>query len=56
VTDFADGPGWSADAIADVWPGTFAVAQHAKTRRLASLSLAKMKPARVVSISVRAGG
>ena len=28
VVEFADGTGWSADAIAEVWPGTFAAAQQ----------------------------
>lgn len=34
VTDFAYGAGWSADAIADVRPGTFAAAQQAVGQQL----------------------
>jgi NAD(P)-dependent dehydrogenase (short-subunit alcohol dehydrogenase family) len=31
---FADGTGWSADAVADVWPGTFAPAQQSVGQQL----------------------
>ena len=34
VVEFADGTGWSADAIAAVWPSTFASAQQTLGQQL----------------------
>jgi hypothetical protein len=34
VVAFADGTGWSADAIAEVWPSTFAPAQQTVGQQL----------------------
>jgi NAD(P)-dependent dehydrogenase (short-subunit alcohol dehydrogenase family) len=34
VVDFADGTGWSADAIAGVWPSTFAARQQTVGQQL----------------------
>jgi hypothetical protein len=34
VVEFADGTGWSAEAIAGIWPGTFAPAQQTVGQQL----------------------
>jgi len=34
VVEFADGTGWSADAIAEIWPSTFAAAQQTVGQQL----------------------